>query len=108
MTKYRTKYKDVPVEADWYTYEVDRWVFSRTIDTSGRDQNPIWGKVNLAPNEREAGRSEKYTAYFTTIDKKKEYNPLDLDLANWQALKVGRPVKAQINVWGVLLRLGEK
>lgn len=107
-TEYRTKYKDVPVEKDWYTYEVDRWVFSRSIDTSGADQKPLWGTFVLGPKERESGRTERYTASFGSPDGKIDYKSLDLDQSIWSTLRLKQKIKAQVNPFNVLLRLGEK
>lgn len=106
--KYRTKYKDVPVEKDWYTYEVDRWVFSRSIDTSGADQKPLWGTFVLGAKERESGRTEHYSTSFSSPDGKTDYKTLELDQSIWSTLRLKQKIKAQVNPFGVLLRLGEK
>ncbi len=44
-------YRDEPVYADWYTYDIEKWVNARIVSTSGSSQTdpgPFWGKFTLA------------------------------------------------------------
>lgn len=50
-----------PVMDTRYYYEVDKWVHSRSITTSGTDKQPYWGEYELEAKEREGSRTEKYT-----------------------------------------------
>lgn len=60
-------YADQPVYREKYFYVVDRWSHARVEKASGNDNNPLWPKLTLAPNERECGRSEQYEATFSLV-----------------------------------------
>ena len=74
-------YTSVPVYQRYYEYDVDRWVTSRWIVTSGTDQKPFWNDLsgetfnlsNVLGNEREGNdHPELYVVHFET-DKGKAY-----------------------------------
>ncbi|MFK7805477.1 MAG: Ran-binding zinc finger domain-containing protein [Anaerolineae bacterium] len=57
-------YEQVPVYDTEYTYEVDKWVTTRTESLTGSDQNSEWPQYVLESNEREGPRTEDYVAIF--------------------------------------------
>ena len=69
-TEYSTVYEDVPVYEQvpiydtYYTYEVDKWVTTRTERLTGADQNSEWPEYALESNEREGETYERYIAIF--------------------------------------------
>ncbi len=73
-TEFSTVYEDVPIYESQpvydteYTYEIDKWVFSRTERLTGSDQNSLWPEYRLEGNEREGRRSESYVAIFLDED----------------------------------------
>lgn len=71
-TEYYTEqepvYRDEPVYRTKYYYEIEKWIHKRYVTTEGHDKNTYWGDLNLASNERERSRTEKYTV--TAIDTK--------------------------------------
>lgn len=79
-------YRDDPVYATYYYYEIDRWADSRSVRTSGSDQEPEWGSVYLSGNEKEGRRSEKYILKGDSGGDVAEY-PIDHD--DWAGLRVG-------------------
>ncbi len=85
-TEYRTEtrtvpvYRQEPVYATFYEYDIDRWVPQRQEAARGSgyepkteglsrdlpvDPEPYWPDTRLGGNERESGRSEEYVLWFT-------------------------------------------
>lgn len=98
-TKYKTVtemepvYKSVPVYKDKYHYEIERWVFDRYEKTSDGDE-PYWKELNLASNEREGTRLEKYNII---IDKKGKQKSYYTSFDIWKSLSVGNNTKVTIS-----------
>lgn len=100
----RPKYKDVPDYALWYTYEVDRWVFSRTASSSGNDHNAHDPALSLGSSERAAGKSESsYSASFSTKDGKTFQMPMSY--GQWAGLTMGQSFNGKVNSFGVLIAI---
>ena len=53
-------YRQEPVYATKYYYEIDKWVHDYDIPTSGVDKAPYWGTVTLGVKERQGVKSESY------------------------------------------------
>lgn len=69
-TEYSTVYEEVPVYDQvpvydtFYTYEVDKWVTTRTERLTGTGQESAWPDYVLESNEREGETYEQYIAIF--------------------------------------------
>jgi hypothetical protein len=69
-TEFSTVYEDVPIYEQVpvfdteYTYEIDKWVTTRTESLTGTDQQSQWPDYILESNEREGERTENYIALF--------------------------------------------
>ena len=88
-------YRQEPIYATKYYYEIDRWVFGRNVVTSGSDKSPYWGDVNLSNKERESNRNTKYTIIGTIKKNKKEKTvSYDVDSSTWEQLNA--PVVIEI------------
>jgi len=92
-------YRKVPVYQTRYTYEIQKWVPSRTENSSGKNHAPTWPAI--AGNERETKRTEKYLAFFVDEKNKKEYT-LEMSLKDWSSLELGMRRKAQLRGYTVL------
>lgn len=92
-------YKDVPIYATKYYYEIERWQETRNVTTEGKDDAPYWGELNLTGQEREGNKTENYNLTFTT--KKKEYTE-SVPLKMWQSLQIGD--NAEITVQAGIVR----
>lgn len=88
-------YRDDPVWATKYYYEIDRWVESRSVSTSGHDKNPVWGEVSLGDNEREGRRAENYAI-------KGDEGEYRLDYDDWAGVDIGDEISFEYR------RLGRK
>lgn len=99
-TKYKTVtemepvYKSVPVYKDKYHYDIERWVFDRYEKTSDGNE-PYWKELNLAYNEREGTRSEKYNIII--IDKKGKQKSYSTSFDIWKSLSIGNSIKVTIS-----------
>ena len=86
-TETQPVYRDDPVYATKYYYDIWKWIPSRTVSTSGSDHNAYWGECNFSENEREYSRSEKYTVTFTgKKDKKYTY---EIPMDEWNSYEIG-------------------
>ena len=88
----RPVYRDRPVFGTKYTYEVERWVVTRTARAEGLDQSPRWPEPGLAAGEREGRRSEGYTVL---LQGRRKYRK-DLTESRWSSLHVGQRLTATI------------
>ena len=95
-------YRQDPIYATKYYYEIDKWVTSRTVKTNGSDKNPVWGETNLADKERTGSKTEKYTVCLR--DKESTYN-YDVSLSTWNNLKEGMVVDAEISRFGTITNI---
>lgn len=92
-------YRQDPVYKTKYTYEIEKWGPSRTVAASNTiAKQPYWPPLNLAKNERESERTEKYTVEFQD-DKGKTYS-IKLDQADWQTYQPGQPSQLKVNALG--------
>ncbi len=100
-TEYRDEpvYKDVPIYGTKYYYEIDKWVHTRDVETSGKDHEPYYGEVKLAKatgangigEEREGAR---YGTYGFTNSKGKHFTA-DYDF--WEYLEEGDEIEVQVD-----------
>lgn len=92
-TYYETEYYDEPVYKEVavyqtkYYYEIDKWLYERSVETSGNDKNPYWGDLNLKSNEREGYKSQKYQ--ITGMVNKKEKTYL-VSFDDWNKIDIGK------------------
>lgn len=100
-TEYHTEYYDEPIYrnepvfAPKYYYNIDRWMTDRTEDSSGGDDEPLWPELNLAENEREGTRRESYRLTVTDNKKGKEYT-VGLRQEQWEQFQTGDAVKITV------------
>ncbi len=92
-------YRQEPRYATWYTYEIERWVHSRTAQAKGEDHEAHWPALDLAANEREAGRTEFYTVAFT--DKRGRDYPYRCGFAEWSAFRPAQSLKIEVKETGI-------
>jgi len=88
-------YRQEPVYATKYYYEIDRWKPNRKIDTAGADKDPKWGSVTLADNERELSRQETYTVYL--YDENKKSYTCNVSFSQWKDLVQGSDVEVKLS-----------
>ena len=79
-------YTTVPVYETKYYYEIDKWLYERSVNTSGTTDIPYWGKVTLADDERTGSKSEQY--YVTGLVKEKE-KTFYFSLEDWSNINIG-------------------
>lgn len=93
-TESRPVYRDDPVYATKYYYDIWRWIPERTVSTSGNDHNAYWGELNLSDDEREGTHDEKYTVTFT--GKKDKTYTYEIPEDEWNGYNIGDKYKIKI------------
>lgn len=88
-------YRDEPVYRTKYYYEIDKWLYERSVRTSGVDKSPYWGDVSLASDERISNESEAY--YITGLNKKDKEQTVQLSYEEWNSLKIEQTVKLKVS-----------
>ena len=91
-------YKDVPRYQTKYYYEIDRWVYERSVKTAEMNQEPYWGDVILGDKEREGSRNEVYLA--KVVDKKNKESTMYFDYTVWNEFKTDQVVKVKVDLFG--------
>lgn len=89
-TKQVPVYKNVPVYHTKYYYEIERWVYGRSVITTGSTNEPYWGEVILTEKEREGIHTEKYLLIIQ--GEKKEYKP-KVEYSLWSNKNIGDTVE---------------
>jgi hypothetical protein len=93
-------YRQEPVFAVLYTYDIDKWTVVRTEEASGQDHSPMWPRSDLGPDEREGERTERYVVYF--IDENGEIYPWEIALNQWETYEMGQEVVLEFDSFGKL------
>ncbi len=95
-----------PIYATEYTYKIDRWKPSRTVNASGADRYPVWPQYTLANggaqvigSERVNSQNEKYSVKFINNADKKQYT-LNTSLQGWNAYQIGGSYPLILNFRG--------
>lgn len=89
-------YRDEPVYRMRYYYEIDRWLYERTVTTSGNNKSPYWGETNLYSDERISNQTENY--YIIGIDKKDKESTISLSYDDWNSLEIGQSVTLRVSL----------
>lgn len=90
-------YRSEPVYRTKYYYEIDKWLYERSVKTSGTNNSPYWGEPNLASDERTSTKSEKYMVKGIDI-KTEETISFSLSLEDWSSLNVGQNLRVKITL----------
>lgn len=91
-------YRDEPIYATKYYYEIDVWQHAFYSTSSGNDKAPYWKEVELRNLQREGGRSETY--YISVANEDGEINKYRFDFDTWNALEKGETVTIKTNLFG--------
>ena len=86
-------YRDEPVYAMKYYYDIDRYVYERPVNTSGNDKEPYWGEVKLNYDERVSERNEEYKISGISDEKEKRTLEISVNLKNGMFLKKDKLLK---------------
>lgn len=105
-TEYETQpvYVSVPVYMTKYYYDIEKWIDTRTADSSGEDDDVYWAETNLAENEREDERSEMYEISFVD-EKGRQVLTKECTYDSYMSLHAGDKVSAEKNQFGAILSI---
>ena len=94
-------YKKVPIYKTKYYYEIDKWLYDRSLRTSGKDKEPYWEETNsLTSKERESGRTEKYYIIGFDGNNNEKKEKISLPLETWNKLNIDQTVKLKVSILG--------
>ena len=108
-TEYRTEYyqepiyRDEPVYATKYYYEIEKWVVDREEKSAGANRAPYWPEYTLAENERTGFQGEVYIMNFETEEEK--YS-VSLPLGIWKKYHMGDRVTISV-IQGEIVRIND-
>lgn len=89
-------YVEEPQWATKYYYEIDRWVYARSISKRGQDRDPSYEDLVLRKDERERTRYISYLA--SAINSKGETKQYSFSTSDWYNLEVGRRYKVLVSL----------
>ena len=95
-TEQRPVYKDIPVYDTKYYYDIDRYVYERSVRTQG-ETDPYWGDAALESREREGKRSEKYFVHIDDNGEKRVQIPYE----DWIKYHFGDEIHVKKNLAGM-------
>lgn len=105
-TEWRTEtyqepiYRDEPVYATKYYYDIDKWVVDRTESSKGADTVPYWPEYTLAENERTGFQGASYILLIKTDE---ESYHVSVPLEIWEKYHAGDQVKISVSNGTVVL-----
>lgn len=108
-TEYRTEtyqepiYRDEPVYATKYYYDIDKWVVDRTERTKGVDEEPYWPDYTLAENERVGLELSTYVLGLKT-EEETYYASVPLEV--WEKYHAGDQAEIQV-IQGDVIKIGD-
>lgn len=88
-------YRQEPVYLTKYYYEIDKWIFERSIKTGENNKEPYWGEFTLNSDERVSSKNESF--FITGLNKKDEEKVIELSYEDWNSLKIGQTVKLKVS-----------
>lgn len=88
-------YRSEPVYRTKYYYEIDKWLYERSVVTTGTDKSPYWGDTHLATDERTSSQTEKYIVKGVDTKTEKEIS-FSLSLDVWSTLEIEQTIKVKI------------
>ena len=92
-------YRSEPVYKTKYYYEIDKWLYDRTLTSAGFDKSPYWDDTSgLGTDEREGKREENY--YIRGTNSKGKSKEISISYSEWSDLNVGDKVKVKVSVFG--------
>lgn len=92
-------YRDEEIKATKYYYEIDKWLYDRSLTTSGTDSEPYWADIsNLKSDERKGGESSSYTFY--GIDEDGKTSEYLASYSDWYDLNVNDKITIKVSVFG--------
>ena len=91
-------YRDEPIYATKYYYEIDVWQYAFSYSTSGNDKEPYWKDFELEDLQREGERNETY--YVEVVNEDGETNKYKFDFETWNSLEKGETVSIKTTIFG--------
>ena len=98
-------YRQDPIFATKYYYEIEKWVQKRKVEKSGNDHTITWGDTNLASNEREGSRST--ICYVYGWFKKGKEKKIKVSEEMWNKMDKGRRFRVKTNSTGNIIEVIE-
>lgn len=104
-TEYRTEtyeepvYRKDPVYKTKYYYEIDKWVYDRTLRTEGYDKDTYFYEYTPITNERFGSKSKDYTFYGLVDGEQKD---MDVNETVWLKYDIGDIIPIKINRAGII------
>lgn len=94
-------YRSVPVYDTKYRYEIDRWVYDRSIATDGGENTPYYATPQLGPKERIGDKRDWYWVGLSD-DQSREFDR-EVSEYIWSSLHVGQVLIGHQNKQGTVL-----
>ncbi|MFC1612634.1 hypothetical protein ACFL29_02170 [Patescibacteria group bacterium] len=82
-----------------YEYEIERWIYIYSDNTSGYNRKPHWPKIDLLQNQRVEKRIQTYLVHLK--DKEGKKHNYESSLAEWHKFYKNEPVVARVSALGV-------
>lgn len=92
---YEIEYEDKPIYATKYTYKIQRWVFEKTLTSTGTDKSPYWPQASFG---RVNNASEKYQVELMNSREKEFVTNVNYD--NWMSYRLDQRWYAWMNLFG--------
>lgn len=100
-TEYETEqepvYRQDPVYRTKYYYDIERWVYHRSVRSGEHNQEPYWPSYTLADNERTSTTYENYMVKASYEDKTADYS---MRYQDWIETYIGNELHVMVHFGG--------
>lgn len=100
-------YRDEPVYRTKYYYEIDKWLYERTVTTKDNNKEPCWGETNLSSVERIARKDESYQITVLNL-KNEETKCYTISYEEWLLLELEQITKLKVTLGHAELLIEDK
>ena len=105
VTDYKTEYytereevyRQDPVYRTKYYYDIERWVYNRSVRSGEHNQEPYWPSYTLADNERTSTTHENYMVKASYEDKTADYS---MRYQDWIETYIGNELHVMVHFGG--------
>lgn len=92
-------YRKEPVYKTKYYYEIDKWLYDRSVSSSGSTQKTYWPDVSeLTKNERTSTKTESY--YVIGVNSNEESKKIEIPYESWLNLEVDQQITVRVSILG--------
>lgn len=94
------KYREEPIYATKYYYLIDKWLYEKTICSSGVFQKDVYWPDTSDLNSDERSSTRKEAFYVVGINNNDEKKRFEISYSSWEKLELGQKITVKYMING--------